>query len=150
MTPLRRSPILEAGVVVVSGPLLVFSLYLLFAGHNQPGGGFAGGLVAGIALLLAWVAGGSETVGRVVPIRAGAFLGVGLTLAAVAGFASLAGGLGFLESGFVEFSVPGVGKVKLVSALAFDGGVYLVIIGMALGLIRVLGEDETLDAEATS
>lgn len=150
MSPLRRSPILEAGVVTVSGPLLVFSVYLLFAGHNQPGGGFAGGLVAGIALLLAWVAGGMETVRRVVPIRAGVLLGLGLTLAAITGFASMVAGLEFLESGYIEFSVPGVGKVKLVSALAFDIGVYLVIVGMALGLVRVLGEDETLDAEAPS
>jgi multicomponent Na+:H+ antiporter subunit A len=141
MKTTRRSPILEAGVTALAGPLLVFSLYLLFAGHNQPGGGFAGGLVAGVAVLLTWTAGGTATVRRVLPFRATMLMGTGLVVAAVVGFASFLPGLGFLESGYVEASLPLFGKVKLVSALFFDIGVYLVVVGMALGLVRALGEE---------
>ena len=139
--PQRQSSILEAGVVAASGPLLAFSIYLLFAGHNQPGGGFSGGLVAGITVLLVWSAGGLTAVRAILPIRSTVLLGLGLTIAAGTGFASLVPGLTFLESGYVELGVPGIGKGKIVSALFFDIGVYLVVVGMALGLIRALGED---------
>ena len=144
----RPSAILEAGVIATSGPLLAFSFYLLFAGHNQPGGGFAGGLVAGVTILLVWSAGGLKTVRRVIPIRASVLLGLGITTAAITGFGSLLPGLAFLESGFVEWSIPVLGKVKLVSALFFDVGVYLVVIGMALGLVRALSEDTESKSEA--
>ncbi len=138
---LRTSPILEHGTVAVSGPLLVFSAYLLFAGHNQPGGGFAGGLVASVAILLGWLAGGLPTVRRILPVRSSALLGAGLTIAAATGFVSLLVGGGFLESGIVTIGIPLVGQVKAVSALAFDIGVYLVVVGMALGFVGSLGEE---------
>ena len=140
----RPSPVLETGVVTVSAPLLAFSLYLLFAGHNQPGGGFAGGLVAGITILLAWSAGGLKAVRRVLPIRSTALMGVGLIAAVVVGLAAAIPGLAFLESGYVELSLPLVGKLKLVSALVFDIGVYFVIIGIALALIRSLGDEGSI------
>ncbi len=138
----RPSAILEAGVIAVAGPMLAFSMYLLVAGHNQPGGGFAAGLVAGVTVLLVWAAGGTETVGRVLPLRSTLLMGLGLVVAAITGFAALVPGLAFLESGYIELAIPVVGKVKIVSALFFDIGVYLVVVGMALGLIRSLGEEE--------
>ncbi|UCG40859.1 MAG: hypothetical protein JSV07_00975 [Acidimicrobiia bacterium] len=138
----RRSPILEHGAVTVSGPLLVFSAYLLFVGHNQPGGGFAAGLVAGVAVVLAWAAGGQATVRRVLPFRSSALLGLGLVLASGTGFASLLVGAGFLQSDYLEVAIPLIGKVKVVSALAFDTGVYLVVVGMALGLVRALASED--------
>jgi multicomponent Na+:H+ antiporter subunit A len=142
---LRPSPILEHGVVATAGPMLVFSLYLLLAGHNQPGGGFAGGLVAGVTVVLAWAAGGPDTVRRIVPFRSSALLGLGLVVATLTGFASLFGGSAFLESGYLEQTLPLVGKVKVVSALGFDIGVYLVVVGMSLGLVRALGDEPTSD-----
>jgi len=138
----RPSAILEAGVIAVAGPMLAFSMYLLFAGHNQPGGGFAAGLVAGVTVLLVWAAGGTATVRRVLPLRSTLLMGLGLLVAALTGFASVLVGLSYLESGYVEFALPVIGKVKIVSALFFDIGVYLVVVGMALGLIRALGEEE--------
>ena len=146
MSP-RPSPILQRGIVAASGPILAFSLYLLFAGHNQPGGGFAGGLVAGVLIVLVWASGGPETVHRILPIRSSALVGAGLVLAAGTGFASNLAGLEYLESGYVEMAIPLVGKVKLVSPLAFDTGVYLVVLGMSLGLVRALGEDDPVDPE---
>ncbi len=79
----RPSAILEAGVIAVAGPMLAFSMYLLVAGHNQPGGGFAAGLVAGVTVLLVWTAGGTETVGRVLPLRSTLLMGLGLVVAAI-------------------------------------------------------------------
>jgi multicomponent Na+:H+ antiporter subunit A len=138
----RPSPILQRGIVAAAGPILAFSIYMLFAGHNQPGGGFAGGLVAGVLVVLVWAAGGSETVQRVLPIRSTVLMGAGLVIAASTGFASLLAGGAYLESAYVEITLPVVGEVKLVSALAFDIGVYLTVLGMSLGLVRALGEEE--------
>lgn len=138
----RRSPILEHGAVAVADPMLIFSAYLLFIGHNEPGGGFAAGLVAGVAVVLAWAAGGQSMVRRILPMRSSALLGAGLALAALTGFAALMVGAGFLQSDYVEFAIPVIGKVKVVSPLAFDTGVYLVVVGMALGLVRALGSEE--------
>ena len=64
------------------------------------------------------------------------------------GFASLLVGSGYLESASIELTIPLVGKVKAVSALAFDIGVYLVVLGMALGLVRALGEAHPEEEEA--
>ena len=145
----RPSPILEHGIVAAAGPLLVFSLYLLFAGHNQPGGGFAGGLVAGVVVVLGWSAGGPEAVSRIIAVRSSALLGAGLVVAALTGFASLLTGSGYLESTSWELAIPLIGKVKATSALAFDVGVYLVVVGMSLGLVQALGEETPADEEAT-
>jgi multicomponent Na+:H+ antiporter subunit A len=143
----RPSPILQRGVIAASGPVLAFSLYLLFSGHNQPGGGFSGGLVAGVLVVLIWAAGGSDTVQQIIPIRSSALVGFGLVLAAGTGFASLLIGNGYLESGYVEVAVPAIGTVKAVSPLAFDAGVYLTVLGMSLGLVRAFGDESTTSQE---
>lgn len=147
MREARPSTILDAGITLASGPILVFSIHLLAAGHNQPGGGFAGGLVAGVAVMLAWAGGGTELVRRIVPLRSSALMGAGLLVASLTALAPLLLGLGFLESGYVEIAVPVIGKVKLVSAVLFDIGVYMLVIGMSLGLVRALGESEQTSIE---
>lgn len=136
----RRSAILDAGISVLAGPILVLSVYLLVAGHNLPGGGFAAGLVAGVALTLAWSAGGTTLVRRLVPVRASALLGAGVTLAGLTGLAPLFTGGDLLQSGSVTIDLPLFGSVKLVSALLFDAGVYLVVIGLTVAVVRGLGE----------
>ena len=62
--------------------MIVFSIFLLFAGHNAPGGGFAGGLVAGLALMIRYLAGGRYELDEAAPIDAGVLLGAGLFIAA--------------------------------------------------------------------
>lgn len=140
MNRLRPSAILRYGLGAAGEPLLVFSLYLLFAGHNQPGGGFSGGLVAGVGVTLAWSAGGLDQLRQLIPFRATVLLGSGLVLAAGTGFVSLLAGGAFLESGVLDLTLPLFGEVKVVSALFFDMGVYLVVLGMAVGLVRAVGE----------
>ena len=141
-TPLvRRSVVLDTSVRLVFHTVLVFGLYLLFAGHNQPGGGFVGGLVTGTAFVLRYVARGREDVSNAVPVDPGLLLGLGVGLAALTGAASLLLGEDYLRSGIRELAVPVLGHVKLTSALAFDTGVYLVVVGLVLALLRTLGAE---------
>ena len=139
MSGLRDSLILRRGLRMATAPLAVFSLYLLFAGHNRPGGGFAGGLVAGVAIALAWATDGEVGTRRLVGVRGTALIGIGLVIAVATGFAGLVWGGSFLESAVWDLSLPPFGDVKLVTAIGFDIGVYLVVIGVATGLIRSLG-----------
>jgi multicomponent Na+:H+ antiporter subunit A len=120
-------------------PVMVFSLYLLFVGHNAPGGGFVGGLTAGIALVLLYVSGGVDRVRGVAGMRFETVLGAGLLLAAVTGLGSLFLGEPFQSSAILEEDLFLLGEVKLVTVLFFDIGVYLIVVGLALALLTTLG-----------
>ncbi len=135
------SLILETCVGAVFHTAVLFSLFLLFTGHNAPGGGFVGGLVAGAAFVLRYVEGGDEEVRRAAPISPMASLGVGLALAVATGAGSWLAGGQFLESGKVEVDVPVIGTVKATSAVVFDIGVYLVVVGLVLAILTTLGEE---------
>lgn len=138
---LRPSVVLDTVVLLAFHTVLVFGVYLLFAGHNQPGGGFIGGLVTGSAFILRYIAGGRGELRLAVPVDPRLPLALGLLVATLTGVgAQLLGGQ-FLESAIVEVAVPVLGDVKLVSALAFDIGVYLVVVGLVLGLLRTLGAE---------
>lgn len=146
----RRSVILELCVRAEFHTLLLVSLYLLFAGHNQPGGGFAGGLVASCAFCLLFVAGGEPEVRRVLPVAPTTFLGSGLFLAVFTGLVPLALGDEFLESAIVKVTLPIIGDVKGSTVLFFDTGVYLVVLGMVLLLLEQLGTTDGVDREAAA
>ena len=137
----RRSVVLETVVGLVFHTVLAFSLYLLLAGHNQPGGGFVGGLVGGLAFVLLYLAGGRDMLDRVVRVDAGVPLGIGVVVAAVTGMVPWLFGGQFLESAYRTFDLPVLGAVKLTSPLAFDSGVYLVVVGLVLVLLRTLGAE---------
>lgn len=142
------SLILETGVGALFHTALLFSLFLLFAGHNAPGGGFVGGLVAGAAFVLRYVEGGASAVVRAAPVPANALIGVGLTVAVATGVGSWVGGAQFLESAKVEFALPLLGKVKATSALLFDIGVYLIVVGLVVGLLTTLGGEDADRSDA--
>ncbi|MEH6381413.1 MAG: Na+/H+ antiporter subunit A, partial [Dietzia cercidiphylli] len=76
--PRARSLVLEVTTRLVFPTMMILSLFFFFAGHNNPGGGFAGGLVAGLALVLRYLAGGRYELGEAIPIDAGRILGLGL------------------------------------------------------------------------
>ena len=138
-TELRRSLIFDTVLDMVTRTALLFSAFLLFAGHNAPGGGFVGGLVAASALVLRYVAGGSPQVDAVAAVHESTLLGSGLLLAAVTGMAGWWTGGHFLYGAKVQFDVPVLGTFKATSALPFDIGVYLVVVGLGLALLRSLG-----------
>ena len=141
LDPVRRSVVLETAVRLIFHTVLVFSLYLLFAGHNQPGGGFVGGLVAGAAFVLRYVAGGRAALKAAVPVDPGIPVGGGLVLAAGTGMGAWLFGGQFLESGKISLDLPVLGLLKVTSALPFDTGVYLVVVGLVLAVLRTLGAE---------
>ncbi|MGY1610241.1 Na+/H+ antiporter subunit A [Geodermatophilus sp. SYSU D00700] len=155
LDPARRSVVLEVVTRILFHTIVVFSLYLLFSGHNEPGGGFAGGLVAGLALVLRYLAGGRYELGEAAPVAPGLLLGSGLLFAGGTGVVGLALGAGVLETAILEATVPVLGDVKLVTSLFFDIGVYLIVVGLVLDVLRSLGaeldrqEDEADPVELT-
>ncbi|MGY1671136.1 Na+/H+ antiporter subunit A [Geodermatophilus sp. SYSU D00710] len=155
LDPARRSVVLEVVTRILFHTIVVFSLYLLFSGHNEPGGGFAGGLVAGLALVLRYLAGGRYELGEAAPVAPGLLLGSGLLFAGGTGVVGLALGAGVLETAVLEATLPVLGDVKLVTSLFFDIGVYLIVVGLVLDVLRSLGaeldrqEDEADPVELT-
>jgi multicomponent Na+:H+ antiporter subunit A len=137
--PRHRSLVLEVATRMIFPLIMVLSAYFFFAGHNTPGGGFAGGLTAGLALVLRYLAGGRYELGETLPLDAGKILGTGLALSAGTAVASLLLGAPVLSSAVLEFDVPVFGTVKLVTALFFDLGVYLIVVGLVLDVLRSLG-----------
>ncbi len=139
MAGTRRYVVLEVAGRLLFHTIAVFSVYLLLAGHNLPGGGFAGGLVLGLALALRYLAGGSRDLLDVAPVPPAVVLGSGLALAALAGAGAWVFGGQFLQSAILERDVPVLGHVKVVTVVVFDTGVYLVVVGMVLAVLRGLG-----------
>ena len=138
-TPRRRTLMLEVTARALFPTVLVFSIYLLGVGHYGPGGGFSAGLVAGLAFVLRYLAGGSTDPGAVIRIRPPVLMGVGLTVAVLTALAPLAFGNPVLSS--AKFAVPlgPLGKLEIVTSLFLDVGVYLLIVGVVLDLLRALG-----------
>ncbi|MGW5376289.1 Na+/H+ antiporter subunit A [Nocardia sp. NPDC003999] len=149
----QRSMVLQITTRLVFPTIMVLSVYFFFSGHNAPGGGFAGGLTAGLALTLRYLAGGRYELGEALPVDAGHILGAGLTLAAGTAVSSLLLGAPPLSSAIIEVSLPVIGHVKVVTALLFDLGVYLIVVGLVLDVLRSLGarlDSELADAETPS
>lgn len=118
----------------------LFALYLMLRGHNAPGGGFIAGLAAGISLILLGLGVGLEELNRYLkfdPVRLSAF---GLLLAAGTSLAPALLGRNFLEHFHWHLHhVPLLGDVHVGTPLLFDGGVYLVVVGVTCKIILVLG-----------
>lgn len=121
--------------------LLMFSIFLLLRGHNEPGGGFVGGLVAAAALALYAMALGLRSARQVLAIDPRTLIYVGLLTAAVSGLPALFRGLEFMTGLWSTQTLPVIGK--LGTPLLFDVGVYLVVIGVTLTIIFALMEDGT-------
>jgi len=130
--------------------MIVYSLFLLFSGHNAPGGGFAAGLVTGIALIVRYLAGGRYELGEAAPVQPGLLLGSGLFLSAGVGLGALIFGGSVLQSWIINLSIPGIGPTKVVTSLFFDVGVYLVVVGLVLDILRSLGAEIDQRAERSS
>lgn len=143
-----RSPVVDASVRLLFASIGVLSLYFLFAGHNQPGGGFVGGLTAGAAISLVFVAGGLESVRSLLPTRPWVVLGVGLVIAVLTAIVPIVLGGAVLEHALFQADLWLIGTVKATSALPFDIGVYLVVVGLVLMAYEAFGEDVADDVVA--
>lgn len=136
----RRIVFVDVAVQVVFHAILMASVWLLFAGHNQPGGGFVGGLLAGSAFTLRYIAGGMTAIKRLTRFPAWTVLGAGLLLAASTATVPLLFGRHVLDVANTQFTAPVLGQISVSSALAFDLGVYLVVIGMVLMAFEAFGD----------
>lgn len=144
----ERTVLLELVARIVFPTVIVFSLYLLFAGHNSAGGGFSGGLVAGQAFVLRYLAGGRMDDSSTLSMRPPVLIGVGLTIAALTSFIPLLFGEVVLESDIYKITVPLLGQIKIVTNLFLDIGVYVLILGVVLDLLRTLGSGIEANAAA--
>ena len=138
---LERLVVVDVAVRLVFSAVMVGSIYLLFAGHNQPGGGFAGGIVAGAAVALRYVAGGIDDVRNLSRARPWTVLGGGLLLSALTAVIPVLAGSALLESALFETDLPLLGHVKVTSTLPFDIGVYLLVLGLTLMVFESFGDE---------
>lgn len=134
------SVILRTAIRVIIPGLLIFSLFLLFRGHNEPGGGFVGGLVAAAAITLytlAWGVKKGEEMFRVQPQKV---IATGLLVAFHAGLPGWFTGGEFMQGVWPGLVLPVLGKVG--TPVIFDIGVYLLVTGMVVKVIFTLAAEE--------
>lgn len=138
----RSNDVLLQSVAKVAFVIIItFSLYLFFAGHNQPGGGFIGALMAAAALVLIAIAFGMEFVEKVLPVDYRKLIAVGISIAFLTGMGSFVFDVPFLTQAFGYFELPVMGKTELTTAMLFDLGVYLSVIGVTMNIIFTVGRD---------
>lgn len=142
---IERLPIVDLTSRLLFASILVLSVYFLFVGHNQPGGGFVGGLTAGAAISLRYVAGGVSSVRNSMRLAPTTILGGGLLVAITTALVPLALGESLLEHASFEWDLPILGTVKATSALPFDIGVYFVVLGLVLMAYEAFGDDASPD-----
>ncbi|MBM2614550.1 Na+/H+ antiporter subunit A [Actinoplanes sp. LDG1-06] len=137
----RQSIILQVVARLLFHTIVLFSVYLLFSGHNAPGGGFAGGLVAGLALTTRYLAGGRRELNAAAPVDAGLLLGAGLLIAVGTGAAAMVAGGQVLQSALVDLTLPLLGHIHFATSAFFDIGVYLIVVALVLEILRSLGAE---------
>ncbi|WP_127502768.1 Na+/H+ antiporter subunit A [Actinoplanes solisilvae] len=137
----RQSIILQVVARLLFHTIVLFSVYLLFSGHNAPGGGFAGGLVAGLALTTRYLAGGRRELNAAAPVDAGLVLGAGLLTAVGTGAAALLAGGQVLQSALLDVHLPVLGHIHFATSVFFDIGVYLIVVALVLEILRSLGAE---------
>ena len=134
------SLILHRVTRVIIHILLIFSIFLLLKGHNEPGGGFIAGLMASVSIVLVYLTYDIEPVKRFMPISYPAMIALGLFFATGMGLGGVVLGYPFLTQTFDYFQIPLVGEIELATALIFDIGVFLTVVGATLLIISSIGE----------
>ena len=136
-------------LVTISRPLLPLALliavYIFLRGHNLPGGGFVAGLITSVALVLQYVASGVGWVHSRMPGDYHPVVALGVLLAGLTGVGCCAVGYPFLTSSFTYVSLPVIGKFELATAMLFDTGVFLTVVGSTLLMLANLGKLSLLD-----
>ncbi len=122
--------------------ILTFSLYLFFSGHNEPGGGFIGALMTAAAFVLLAMAFGIKTVSEVIPIDFRKVSAVGILVALLTGVGSFLFDVPFLSHTFGYRNLPLLGHTELATAMLFDLGVYLTVVGITMTIILAIGRDK--------
>ncbi len=121
--------------------VILFSISLLLAGHNNPGGGFIGGVMFASIISLTYVAYGLDYIKSFFNPDWIKVFGLGLLISSITAFAAMFVGHNFFRSAIMFIHLPIFGEVELASAALFDIGVYLVVIGAMLSIFKNVGED---------
>ncbi|MGX5665561.1 Na+/H+ antiporter subunit B [Rhizobium daejeonense] len=127
----------------ITALMLMFSVFVLLRGHNEPGGGFIGGLIAASAFAIYGIAFGVQAVRRSLRFHPLSIAGAGLLLSTLSGLISAAFGVPFMTGLWIYPEVLGV-EVPLATVMSFDVGVYLVVVG-AITSIALALEERGLD-----
>jgi multicomponent Na+:H+ antiporter subunit B len=146
MNSLRKDRVLEARSLILATAmqlllplLLLFSLFLLFRGHNHPGGGFVGGLAAAAGFALYALASGVAEARRLLHVHPRMLLAAGLSVSLGSGLAGMAAGDPFMTGQWVAAEIPVFGKFG--TPLLFDAGVYFVVVGAVTLIIFSVMEE---------
>lgn len=141
-----RNPIMFSVISQALLPLaLMVSFYIFLRGHNMPGGGFVAGLITSIAVIQLYIANGSIWFNDRIRINYMHLISSGLFIAFLTGAGAFIWQQPFLKSWYQYFSIPLIGKVELASAMAFDLGVYLTVVGASMMILASLGGLTTAD-----
>ncbi len=131
-----RSEAARRGIQAASPLAVLVAVFLFFAGHNRPGGGFAAGLVLGAVISLRTVSGLQR------PANGTGLLAAGGLVAGLVAFAPLLWGDVVLDQVVLEGTLPVLGKVKAGTSLVFDAGVTLIVVGLVAAVLEGLGASE--------
>ncbi|MCD6260096.1 MAG: monovalent cation/H+ antiporter subunit A [Helicobacteraceae bacterium] len=123
--------------------MLLVSVYIFLRGHNLPGGGFIAGLIAAVALIVQYLANGIAWTQKRLSFKKHIFISLGLLIATLTGLVPLFLGHEFLSSAFTHVSLPLIGEFELASALVFDIGVFMVVVGFTVLILIQLGQIST-------
>lgn len=133
-----RSVLLQTITRLAYPGIITFSFFMFFRGHNHPGGGFIGGLIASAGILLTYIAFGMRTGDRIYGVHYRVVALTGLLCAITAGVLPMFMGRPFLTSMFGRVVIPGFGPIELSTVLLFDFGVFLAVLGTIVGIVKVL------------
>ena len=136
---MQRSIVLSFAARYLMPLMLVFSVFLLIRGHNEIGGGFAGGLVATSALMLYGIALSPAALRNLLPVDPRLLISIGLLSAFSSGVIPMLAGKPFMTGLWLKSPIPVIGKVG--TPLLFDTGVYLVVIGVVVWILLTLAEE---------
>lgn len=133
--------ILQTVIKVAVFIIFTFAVNLFFSGHHHPGGGFIGGLTFSAGLFLMYLAFDIETVKKHIPIDFKVVAAIGVLIAVLTGVFGMLFDEPFLTQTFDYFDLPIFGETELASAVLFDVGVALAVIGTAVTIILSISED---------
>ncbi|XAL99973.1 hypothetical protein OT109_01035 [Phycisphaeraceae bacterium D3-23] len=134
------SLILRSAMGLIFPLTFIFAIYMALKGHNAPGGGFIGGLIAATAMVMVRMSHGQAAMARLMPFHPRVLIATGLAIATLTGIIPLLFDLPMLTSR-APYIYPLGQEVHVPTAFFFDLGVFLVVVGVAAGMIFRLGEE---------
>jgi multicomponent Na+:H+ antiporter subunit B len=139
---MKNDLILQTVTKVAVFVILLFSVAIFFGGHYSPGGGFVGGLMTSAAIVLLLLAYDLKTVANLLPIDYKLVIASGLLISALTVSGALFFGTPLMTHAYKYYELPILGHTSLHTAVLFDLGVYLVVVGVTMTIIQTIGEDE--------